>query len=107
MQLVRLAASVMSSFVASTASDHHDHEIFRLRTEDQSWEGLLREWEQQCVLLGEDFSNYELEPISVVKELATRAIKTDACVCAYHNGTMHAAICQINVATLPVIRDRS
>ena len=69
--------------------------FIRLRTEDQSWEGLLREWEQQCVLLGEDFSNYELEPINVVKELATGAIKTDACVCAYHNGTMHAAICQI------------
>jgi hypothetical protein len=77
------------------------NEFIRLNAKLGSWNNFVEDWKQQCASLDEDFSTYELEPIGVVRDLAEGVCRSDAAAYALHDGSIFAAMCQINLTPLP------
>jgi hypothetical protein len=75
--------------------------FIRLFEHDGSWLRFLRDWQNQCERLNDDFDLYQVSPISVVEDLVRNEPRVDAGVFGLEDDEGFHAICQVNCANLP------
>lgn len=78
-----------------------DHQLAKLRASDGSWNEFEADWKAQCETFGEDFSQYAIGSIPVLKEVAADD-RDDVGIYALRSEEGgFAAVAQVNSTLLP------